>query len=78
LTSDMPEEANPSTSGVGAEGSGSNPMQGGALTQELVEKLADKVMALLMEDLKNEAERYRLPSRKLGGRHGISGSAGGW
>jgi hypothetical protein len=66
----MPEESNTSTNNL--------PMQGGALTQELVEKLADKVMALLLEDLKNESERYRLPSRKLGGRDGISGAAGGW
>lgn len=50
----------------------------GALTQELVEKLADMVMALLLEDLKNESERCRLPSRKLGGSDGVSGAAGGW
>ena len=56
----MPEESNTSTNNL--------PTQGSALTQELVEKLADKVMALLLEDLKNELERYRLPSRKLGGR----------
>jgi hypothetical protein len=41
-----------------------------AITQELVEKLADKVLALLLEDLKNESERYRLPSKKLAGLQG--------
>ena len=66
----MPEESNSSNNNL--------PMPVGALTQELVEKLADMVMALLLEDLKNESERYRLPSRKLGGRDGISGAAGGW
>jgi len=66
----MPEESNTSTNKA--------PTPVGALTQELVEILADKVMALLLEDLKNESERYRLPSRKLGGRDGISGAAGGW
>jgi hypothetical protein len=66
----MPEESNSSNINL--------PTQDGVLTQELVEKLADKVMALLIEDLKNESERYRLPSRKLWGREGISGSAGGW
>ena len=66
----MPEEAHTSTN--------NDPKQGSVLTQELVEKLADKVMALLMEDLKNESERYRLPSMKLGGRDGMSGAAGGW
>jgi len=66
----MPEESHTSTN--------NDPQQGSVLTQELVEKLADKVMALLMEDLKNESERYRLPSRKLGGRDGMSGAAGGW
>lgn len=65
----MPEESNTSINNL--------PMQGSALTQELVEKLADKVMALLLEDLKNESERCRLPSRVLGGRDGISGAAGG-
>lgn len=53
-------------------------VQGNAITQELVEKLADKVFALLLDDLRNEAERYRLPSRKLEGRRSIFGSAGGW
>ena len=66
----MPEESNTSPHSV--------PAQGSVLTQELVEKLADKVVALLMEDLKNEAERCRLPSLKQGGRGGISGAAGGW
>jgi len=66
----MPEESNTSTNHP--------PMPVGALTQELVEKLADKVMALLLEDLKNESERCRLPSRKLGGSDGVSGAAGGW
>ena len=66
----MPEESNTSINKA--------PTPVGALTQELVEILADKVMALLLEDLKNESERYRLPSRKLGGRDGISGAAGGW
>lgn len=41
-----------------------------AITQELVEKLADKVLVLLLEDLKNESERYRLPSKKLAGLQG--------
>ena len=66
----MPEESNTSTNNP--------PMPVGALTQERVEKLADKVMALLLEDLKNESERYRLPSSKLGGSDGVSGAAGGW
>jgi hypothetical protein len=66
----MPEESNTSTNNL--------PVQGSALTQELVEKLADKVMALLLEDLKNESERYRLPSRNPRGRDGSSGAAGGW
>jgi hypothetical protein len=66
----MPEESNTSTSNLS--------MPVGALTQELIEKLAEKVMALLLEDLKNESERYRLPSRKPWGRGGISGAAGGW
>jgi hypothetical protein len=51
--------------------------QGNTITQELVEKLADKVMKLLLEDLKNESERYRLPSRKLEGRRSTFGNEGG-
>jgi len=66
----MPEESNTSKNNL--------LIPVGALTQELVEKLAEKVMALLLEDLKNESERYRLPSGKPGGRGGFSGAAGGW
>jgi hypothetical protein len=51
--------------------------QENAITQELVEKLADKVMRLLLDDLKNEAERYRLSSIKMGSRHSTFGTQGG-
>ena len=75
----MPSESMPPT---GTNRSSPSPtastVQGNAITQELVEKLADKVFALLLDDLKNEAERCRLPSRKDEGRRGIFGSAGGW
>jgi hypothetical protein len=41
-----------------------------AITQELVEKLADRVYALLLGDLKTESERYRLLSKKWAGLQG--------
>jgi hypothetical protein len=65
----MPEETNPSNPNV--------PAQDGPLTQALVEQLADKVMALLMEDLRSEAERCRRPSNQPWSSGGISGAAGG-
>ena len=67
----MPEET------VRSAGAARPPAQGNAITQELVEKLADKVFALLLDDLKNESERHRLPSKKLAGMRGTFGTEGG-
>ena len=79
----MPEQMGTSggSSSTGANAtstaSSTTPGQGNVITQELVEKLADKVMRLLLDELKNEAERYRLPSIKMAGRRSTFGTEGG-
>jgi hypothetical protein len=42
----------------------------GALTEDLVRKVADKVYAMLMQDLMVERERHRPSSRTMGARGG--------
>jgi len=74
----MPEEdVRPTGAAQTSTDASMSTTQGNAITQELVEKLADKVFALLLDDLKNESERYRLPSRKLEGRRSTFGTEGG-
>ena len=64
----MPEETTLSQSSSSSQAP--QAAQPAAITQELVEKLAERVYALLLEDLKNESERYRLPSKKWAGFQG--------
>jgi hypothetical protein len=64
----MPEETTLSQSSSSRQAP--QAAQAAAITQELVEKLADRVYALLVEDLKTESERYRLPAKKWAGFRG--------
>jgi hypothetical protein len=38
--------------------------QDGTITQELVDQIADRVYAMLLQDLRTEKERCRLPSQR--------------
>jgi len=57
-------------SDMGVEKSGVR--RNGRITQELVDKIADKVWAMLLQDAKSANERFRLPFR------GSHADRGGW
>jgi hypothetical protein len=64
----MPEETTLSQSSSASRAP--QAAQAALITQELVEKLAERVYELLVEDLKTESERYRLPAKKWAGFQG--------
>lgn len=64
----MPEETTLSQSNSSSQAP--QAAQADLITQELVEKLAERVYELLVEDLKTESERYRLPAKKWAGFQG--------
>lgn len=53
-----------------SSGQGKGDANDGALTDDLVRKVADKVYAMLMQDLIVERERHRPSSRTMGARGG--------
>lgn len=77
----LPEESDFSPDGAQASSVANPPpapTPGPVISQELVEKLADKVFTLLLNDLRTEAERSRLSARWRAGGRSHYRSEGGW